>query len=85
MKPMTMRERMLAVIQGHEHDRVPFAIYEILVPPLEVLQHLGHGRIGIIRCRPIYRIEHPHCHYERQIFMEGDTKLKRTILHTPKG
>ena len=25
MKPMTMRERMLAVIQGQEHDRVPFA------------------------------------------------------------
>jgi hypothetical protein len=21
MKPMTMRERMLAVIQGHEHDQ----------------------------------------------------------------
>lgn len=85
MKPMTMRERMLAVIQGREHDRVPFAIYEILVPPQEVLQHLGRGRIGIIRFCPIYRVEHPHCHYERQIFMEGDTKLKRTILHTPKG
>jgi hypothetical protein len=85
MKPMTMRERMLAVIQGQEHDRVPFAIYEILVPPHEVLEHLGHGRIGIIRFCPIYRVEHPNCRYESQIFLQGETKFKRTFLHTPKG
>jgi hypothetical protein len=32
MKKMTMRDRMLAVVQGREHDQVPFAMYEIILP-----------------------------------------------------
>jgi hypothetical protein len=82
---MTMRERMLAVIQGHEHDRVPFAMYEIMFPPQQAFDLLGHGRIGIIRFCSIHRSEHPHCCFESNFFMDGPTKCQRTILHTPKG
>jgi hypothetical protein len=35
MACMTMRERMLAVLQGREHDRVPFVQYEDLAAPDE--------------------------------------------------
>ncbi len=80
-----MRERMLAVILGQEHDRVPFAMYEIMLPKQEAFDLLGHGRIGIIRFCAIYRAQHPHCRFEHELFMEGATKYQRTILHTPKG
>ena len=82
---MTMRERMLAVVQGREHDRVPFAMYEIMFPPQQAFDLLGHGRIGIIRYRPIYRIEHPHCRFDSEIFLDGGTKWQRNVLHTPGG
>jgi hypothetical protein len=85
MEKMTMRERMLAVVQGREHDRVPFAIYEILLPIREVFDLLGHGNIGVIRFCSIYRAEHPNCHFESEIFFQGETKWQRNILHTPKG
>lgn len=85
MKSMTMRERMLAVVQGKEHDRIPFVMYEIMFPPQEAFDHLGRGRIGIIRYRPIYRIEHPHCRFVSEFFKEGENKCQRTILHTPRG
>ena len=85
MKSMTMRERMLAVIQGREHDRTPFAMYEILFPPKQALELLGHGNIGIIRYRPIYRVENPHCRLDSEFFLEGDAKWQRNVLHTPKG
>ena len=58
---MTMRERMLAVIQGREHDRVPFAMYEIMLPAQEAFDLLGHGNIGLIRFCSIFRAETPNC------------------------
>jgi hypothetical protein len=82
---MTMRERMLAVILGQEHDRVPFAMYEIMLPKQEAFDLLGRGRLGIIRFCSIYRAEHPNCRFEHELLTEGATKYQRTILHTPKG
>ncbi len=85
MKTMTMRERMLAVVQGREMDRVPFAMYDIMFPPQEAFDLLGHGNIGLIRYRPIYRIEHPNCAWESEFFHEAGAKWQRNTLHTPKG
>ncbi len=85
MKTMTMRERMLAVVQGREHDRVPFAMYDIMFPPQEAFDALGHGNIGLIRYRPIYRVEHPYCRFDSEFYWEGATKWQRNVLHTPKG
>jgi hypothetical protein len=82
---MTMRERMLAVIQGRAHDRVPFAMYEIMLPAQQAFDLLGHGRIGLIRFCSIIRTEHPHCGFEREFFLEDGVKHQRTILHTPAG
>ena len=82
---MTMRERMLAVIQGREHDRVPFAMYEIMLPAQEAFDLLGHGNIGLIRFCSIFRAETPNCRRESTIFFEGETKWERNILRTPKG
>jgi hypothetical protein len=82
---MTMRERMMAVILGQEHDRVPFAMYEIMLPQQDAFDLLGRGRIGIIRFCSIYRAEHPNCRFEHEFFLDGGTKCQRTILHTPKG
>ena len=82
---MTMRERMLAVLQGREHDRVPFAMYEIMLPAQEAFDLLGHGNIGLIRFCSICRAETPNCRRESQIFFEDGTKWERNILHTPVG
>ena len=85
MRKMTMRERMLAVIQGREHDRVPFAMYEIMLPAEQAFAVLGHGNLGLIRFCSIYRAENPHCRFESNFYYEGETKWQRNIWHTPKG
>jgi len=82
---MTMRERMLAVIQGRDHDRVPFAMYEILLPYDEVRALLGRGNIGLIRFCSIFRAETPNCRRESEVFFEGGAKWERNIIHTPAG
>ncbi|MAT41737.1 MAG: hypothetical protein CL609_05305 [Anaerolineaceae bacterium] len=85
MKKMTMKERMMAVIQGEEHDQVPFAMYEIMFPKEQAFEVLGKDRIGIIRFSPIYRVEHPNCHFKSEIFYENGSKMEHNSLITPKG
>jgi len=84
-KKMCMRDRMLAVIQGKEHDQIPFAMYEIMFPPQEAFDLLGRGNIGIIRFSPIVRFEHPNCRFVSDLYYEGGHKMQKTILATPKG
>ncbi len=84
-RPSTMRERMLAVIQGREHERVPFAMYEIMLPRQEVFDLLGRGNIGILRFCSLLRSEHPHSRFESEVFYQADVKWQRNVLHTPRG
>ena len=72
---MTMRERMLAVIQGREHDRVPFAMYEIMLPAQEAFDLLGHGNIGLIRFCSIFRAETPNCRRESESLLRGRNQM----------
>jgi len=80
-----MRERMLALLQGRQHDRVPFVIYDKVLPVNEVHAWLGRGRIGVYCWSAIHRVEHPHCEFETEEYCIGDTRWERTTLHTPAG
>jgi hypothetical protein len=95
--PMTMRERMLAVIQEREHDRVPFAQYNnrtdwdpkvvvgIAAPNDEIWSVVGRERMGIIRYGRVHRAVTPNCKTETERIREGDLLGKRTTIHTPAG
>ena len=83
---MTMRERMLAVIEGREHDRVPFVQYSgIAAPNEEVWDVVGRDRVGILQWTAVHRVEHPHCRFEHEDFERDGQRWRRTTLHTPEG
>ncbi|MFP4056795.1 MAG: hypothetical protein ACLF0G_07990 [Candidatus Brocadiia bacterium] len=83
---MTMRERMMAVLEGREHDRVPFVQYSGLAAPDEqVWAEIGRARVGILRWTRAHRLEHPHCHVEHEDTVAECRSLRRTTLHTPEG
>ena len=84
-KKMTMKERMLAVIQKKEHDQIPFAMYEIMFDPQEAFDVLGRGNIGMIRFSPIYRFEYPNCRFLNQVYYQDGQKFHKNTLITPKG
>ena len=85
MTQMTMRDRILAVVRGREHDRVPLVMYEGLLPVEKVRGHLGRHRIGLLRWSQVHRVEHPHCSFETEDYHVGETRWLRTTLHTPAG
>jgi len=83
---MTMRERMLAVLQGRDHDRVPFVQYSGLAAPNdEVWAALGRDRMGILRWTSVHRVDHPHCRMESEDYEIEGQRWRRTTLHTPVG
>jgi hypothetical protein len=96
-RAMTMHDRMLAVIQGREHDRVPFAQYNIRTDPDpsvvvglaapndEIWSVLGRPNMGILRWGRVHKVEHPHCTLTSAPISADGRPGKRTVLHTPRG
>ena len=86
MAEMTMRERMLAVVEGREHDRVPFVQYGgLAAPDEEIWAQIGRGNMGLLRWTSVHRIETPNCRFETEdIVCDGKKGFRRT-LHTPAG
>jgi hypothetical protein len=85
MKAMTMRERLLAVIQGRPHDRVPFFMYDMMFPRADLDAVLRPDQIGLMRWSNVHRVEHPHCRFDKQGFQRDGLRWERTTLHTLKG
>lgn len=85
---MTMRERMLAVIQQRAVDRVPFVQYsEIAGPGTDRAAQalLGRDKIGFSRWTSVHAYDTPNCGFERQEFARNGRRGERFLLHTPKG
>jgi len=81
-----MRERMLAVLQGREHDRVPFAQHDnTAAPNEEIWSALGRGNMGILRWTAVHRFAHPHCRFVSEEFTWRGFRGERRILYTPAG
>jgi len=86
MRALTHRERILALLQGRELDRVPFITYDFEPPAIaDVLATVGPERIGLLRWSAIHRVEHPHCRFHTEVFYRGEAKWERTTLYTPAG
>jgi len=83
---MTMRDRMLAVVRGEEHDRVPFVQYSGNgAPDDEAWSLLGRDHMGILLWQAIYWWEHPNCRIvSEEVSFDGRRGVLRT-MHTPAG
>lgn len=83
---MTMRERMLAVVQGRKPDRVPFAQYDNLAAPNdEVWSLVGRENMGILRWVQLYSLEHHNCRMDGEDCECNGFRGRRTVLTTPVG
>jgi hypothetical protein len=82
---LTNRERLLAVIEGRELDRVPFVQYDGLVPNEEAWSIVGRDRLALLRWSTAHREERPNCRsFSEDIEHAGRLGL-RTTLVTPGG
>ena len=83
---MTPRERVLAVLRGGRPDKVPFTIYECMIPQCAVERRLREEGLCIVNRRvPVCRSETPNCETETRRYVEDAKERVRTVIKTPEG
>ena len=83
---MTMRERMLALVQGREHDRVPFVQYTGLAGLNEdIWSVVGRENMGLVAWCGVHWIETPNCRFTYEDIERDGRNGFRSTLHTPEG
>jgi len=83
---MTNRERILAVIEGTDLDRVPFVQYSgIAAPNDEVWAHLDRDSMGVLQWSSLHALHSPNCRTESEQIEIGGRRGLRNTLVTPAG
>lgn len=83
---MTMRERMLAVIQGRMPDRAPFVQYDgIVAPNQDVWDLIGRENMGVLRWSSVHKFEFRECRCESEPIEVNGLRGVHSTLYTPKG
>jgi len=85
---MTPRERVLAVLRGEPAvaGKVPFTVYESMIPQCAVERRLRNEGLCIVhrRTQP-YVMERPNCRTETVTSVEGGKQRVREVIRTPVG
>ena len=85
MVVMTPRARVRAVIWGEECDRVPFTIYQMLLPRGYVERRLRGEGLALVARIPTYRIHMSNVEvWTREAYEEG-LLCRYKLLRTPVG
>lgn len=83
---MTPRERVLAVLRGERADKVPFTVYESMIPQCSAERRLRNEGLCIVYRRvPAYLTETPNCSTETHTYTEKGRPRVRTVRRTPAG
>ena len=86
---MTMRERMLAVIEGRPFDRVPFVQYDGInvaaASNEEIWDTVGRQNLGLLVWSGVTALQTPNCRFDVTESERNGMRCVTTTLHTGKG
>jgi len=83
---MTPRKRVEAILYGDKPDRVPFTIYECMVPQGDLGQQLrDEGMCVVDRGHAVVHTRTPNVTYQSKSYTEEGITYSRSDIHTPVG
>jgi hypothetical protein len=83
---MTPTERVLAVLRGERVDKIPFTIYECMLPQCAVERQLRERGLCIVNRRySVVSSESPNCVSETRQYTENGKPRVLTVTRTPVG
>ena len=82
---MVPRERVLAVLRGEQTDKVPFTVYECMIPQCAVERRLRDEALCIVNRR--YRLSKLHCpNCPSDTLQQGSgRRLRNRLIRTRRG
>jgi len=82
---MTPRERVEQALRGGHADRVPFTIYECIIPQCAAERELRNRGCCIVNRLPVFTTHRPNVKMTQHVYWEGERKFTRTSYETPRG
>lgn len=82
---MTPRERVERALHGGCADRVPFTIYECMIPQCDVERGMRNRGMCIVNRLPVFRTHRPNVRTTAEVWWEGERRFTRTHYETPVG
>lgn len=85
MRTMTPGMRVREALRGEGVDRVPFTIYDNMLPRGDVERHLRNDGLAVIARKPACHIEMPNVKVFTRQVREGGLLNRYTLMRTPVG
>ena len=82
---MTPRARVERALRGGHADRVPFTIYECIIPQCAAERAMRNRGLCIVNRLPVFHTHRPNVRTTEQTWWENGRKLTRTEHETPLG
>ena len=83
---VTPRARVEQVLRGGHSARVPFTVYESMIPQCEAERDMRNRGLCIVRRNvPVYRTHRPNVRVKRRVYWEGRRQMTETVYETPVG
>ncbi len=82
---MTPRARVERALRGGHADRVPFTMYECMIPQCAAERALRNRGMCIVNRLPVFRTHRPNVRTTQHTYWEGERRLTRTEHATPHG
>lgn len=76
----------MAVLRGKKPDKVPFTVYECMIPQCSAERRLRDEGLCIVNRRiPVLKSDSPNCTTETRRYSENGRERVRTTIKTPVG
>lgn len=86
MSAITPRRRVEIALHGGHADRVPFTMYECMIPQCAAEREMRNRGLCIVeRTVGVVRSHQPNCRMTQQVYWENGRQFTRTFYETPKG
>ncbi len=83
---LTPRQRVEQALRGGHSDRVPFTMYECMIPQCVAEREMRNRGLCIVQREvTVFKKHYPNVRICEQSYWEDDRKITRRVYETPKG
>lgn len=82
---MTPRKQVEALLKGERTDKVPFTVYESMLPQCTVERKLRNEGLCIVKGLPVFKVLSPNVTNQSHTYTEDGVEYVRTVTRTPVG
>ena len=83
--PLTPQQRVEKVLRGGHADKVPFTMYECMIPQCAAERQMRNRGLCIVNRRGVFRTHRPGVKVTQQVYWQDGRQFTRTFYDTPQG